>query len=67
MLKHEIGINAGKIWGYIDSKQECNIKHLKKVLKLPERDIFLAIGWLYREGQIGMYEKNKEQIFFLIY
>jgi hypothetical protein len=67
MLKNEIGINAGKIWQHLDSKSNCTLKDLKKTLELSEKDILLAIGWLYREDQIGMYEENKVQMFYLIY
>lgn len=67
MLKNEIGINAGKIWQHLDSKSNCTVKDLKKILELSEKDILLAVGWLYREGQIGMYKENKRQMFFIIY
>jgi len=30
MLKNEIGLNAGKIWQFINSNGECTFKMLKK-------------------------------------
>jgi hypothetical protein len=67
MLKNEIGMNAGIVWQYVDLRGECSIKELKDELKIKEANLYLAIGWLTREGKIGVYEKEKTQLFFLIY
>ncbi|HBX51782.1 MAG TPA: hypothetical protein DEH02_12015 [Bacteroidales bacterium] len=66
-MKDEIGINAGLIWQHINLKGECSLKTLKKELKLNDAKTNLALGWLTREGKIGSFEKEGEQIYFLIF
>lgn len=59
MIKACIGTNAGRIWRHVDStaKKSCSFDELRRELELSERDVFLAIGWLSREGQIVIDEK----------
>lgn len=67
MLKNEIGTNAGRIWQYLEENGESNSKVLKKALKLTDAKLYMAIGWLYREGKVGLFEEGDEQVFFLIF
>lgn len=49
----EIGLNAGKIWTYLNSKKDfVNVLELKFQLKLSNTDLYLALGWLSREDKI---------------
>lgn len=67
MLKNEIGTNAGRVWQYLEENGESNSKVMKKALKLTDANLYMAIGWLYREGKVGLFKKGKEQVFFLIF
>ena len=52
MIKNEIGINAGKIWQFLDTPNgKFSIKELKKLFKMTDYDFFLALGWLAHEGK----------------
>lgn len=51
MLSEKIGTNAGLIYAALESG-ELNVKAVKKTTKLIDKDLFLALGWLAREGKI---------------
>jgi hypothetical protein len=59
MITNEIGINAGRIWNLLNEQGEHSVKDLKKKLKLSERDLNMAIGWLARENNIYQSEKDE--------
>lgn len=60
MIKEKIGINAGLVWKALENG-ELNVKAVKKLTKLSEKDINLAFGWLAREGKLNFTEVDKEQ------
>ena len=55
MLLEKIGQNAGLVWTVLENG-ELNIKTVKKITKLTERDLNMALGWLAREGKIRFHE-----------
>ena len=56
----KIGINAGKVWTVLDEMGRQNVKDVKKVTNLTNKDLYAAIGWLAREGKVAMEEVDKE-------
>jgi predicted transcriptional regulator len=58
MIANEIGLNAGKIWRLLNEQGDHSVKELKKKLKLSDSDIYMALGWLAREGKIFHFEKD---------
>ena len=59
MLSEKIGNNAGLIWSALE-EGELNVKAVKKVTKLAEKDLNLALGWLAREGKVKFNEVDGE-------
>jgi hypothetical protein len=59
MYKEKIGINAGLIWEALVAGEQ-NVKAVKKVTKLAEKDLNLALGWLAREGKLVFNEVDGE-------
>ena len=59
MSLEKIGINAGLVWAALENG-ELNVKAVKKVTKLTEKDLNLALGWLAREGKISFKEEEGE-------
>ena len=59
MMKEQIGYNAGAVWMLL-VKGEVEAKTLKKESKLTEKDMYLSLGWLAREGKIQFREEGKE-------
>jgi len=47
----KIGENAGLVWNALQNGAQ-GIKALKKATKLKNEDLFLALGWLAREGKL---------------
>lgn len=56
----KIGTNAGKIWTLLDEAGNQNVKDLKKSVKLTDKDLYAALGWLAREGKVTLTTKEKE-------
>ena len=55
---NEIGENAGRVWEYLTTHEECTLSSLKKGLKLSSDACCYALGWLAREGRIDMIIKG---------
>jgi hypothetical protein len=59
MWKPIIGENAGIIWRKLNEKREVPLSDLKKTTKLDDMNLFLALGWLAREGKVGFDQNNQ--------
>mgnify|MGYP002524209941 CR=1 FL=1 len=55
----KIGENAGAIWGALQNGA-LGIKALKKATKLKNEELFMALGWLAREGKVILAEGEAE-------
>jgi len=59
MKIEDIGINAGRIWNYLNNKNDfVSILELKFQLDLTNTDLYLALGWLAREDKIVFLAEN---------
>lgn len=50
----EIGQAAGQVWSFLDLHGECSTLQIRSSLKITQTLLFLALGWLAREGKITM-------------
>ena len=66
-LTNELGENAGKIWGLLDSQGQANISSITKSTDMKIKDVYSAIGWLSRENKVKIIRKNKRMIYELNY
>jgi len=57
----KIGENAGAIWGAL-SNGALGFKALKKATKLKNEELYLALGWLAREGKVTFEESEADTI-----
>ena len=57
----KIGENAGLVWGALQNGAQ-GLKALKKATKLKNEDLFLALGWLAREGKLNFEEAEADLI-----
>ena len=55
-MKEKMGANAGLIWSVLDEEGKKTLKELKKAVKLTEKDMYAALGWLAREGKVAFNE-----------
>jgi Winged helix-turn-helix domain (DUF2582) len=65
MYTEKIGISAGLIWNALQDGEQ-NVKVVKKVTKLNEKDLNFALGWLAREGKVKFNEVDGELIVGLV-
>ena len=56
-----IGDAAGKVWQALEGKDALSVPQLKKATGADEKVLWLALGWLAREGKISI-AKNKASI-----
>lgn len=59
-MKEKIGSDAGLIWQILEENGEQNVKDLKKLAKLTDKDMYAAIGWLAREEKLAFKQIEKE-------
>lgn len=61
MFEEKAGALAGKIWEALNEGGELTGKELKKVIKTrSDKDLFLGLGWLLREGKLNVVEGEKD-------
>jgi hypothetical protein len=58
MYKNNIGTNADRIWHLLSDKGALSVQELGKLTSCHESFIYLALGWLSREGEIRFFEKD---------
>lgn len=59
-MVEKIGIDAGKVWTKLDEKGRMNVRDLRNAIKLTERDTFLALGWLAKEGKVTIEKDGRD-------
>ncbi|MEG0948917.1 MAG: winged helix-turn-helix domain-containing protein [Bacteroidales bacterium] len=61
-----IGTNAGLIWAALNETNDQTFKGLKKATKLKEKELYMALGWLAREGKIKFIEEDEDIVIELV-
>jgi hypothetical protein len=51
-MEQNIGKMAGMIWQTLEQKGDCTPKVLQTQLKAKSDQVFMALGWLAREGKV---------------
>lgn len=57
----KIGENAGAVWTALQNGAQ-GLKALKKATKLKNEELYLALGWLAREGKLTFTEAEADTI-----
>jgi hypothetical protein len=53
MMEEKAGVLAGKVWEILNAKGALTEKEIMKEMKTRKvKDLYLAIGWLLREGKL---------------
>ena len=58
---NKIGENAGLVWGALQNGAQ-GVKAIKKATKLKNEELYLALGWLAREGKLNFQEAEADTI-----
>ncbi|MDH6354325.1 hypothetical protein M2132_000653 [Dysgonomonas sp. PH5-45] len=59
-MKSTIGNNAGMVWDFLETKGEQTVRGIKVALKVPEKELHLALGWLARENKVEFGKVGKD-------
>lgn len=63
MLQERAGELAGKIWNALNEKGAMSVKVLKKTAKIRfEKDLYLGLGWLLREGKLNVKTEGADDV-----
>ena len=61
MFEEKTGAFAGKIWEALNEGGKLTGKELKKAAKLrTDKELYLGLGWLLREGKLVIEEVVKD-------
>ena len=51
-MEAEIGHTAGTIWRHLSERGESSLSKLKRETDVSDQVLFMALGWLAREGKL---------------
>jgi len=55
----EIGTTAGKVWSYLTEHGKVSLSALEKGVDEPRSVVYMAIGWLAREGKVEIHREER--------
>jgi len=61
-MKEIIGATAGEVWQYLFTNGDVTFNSLKNSIKKPNQEVYMALGWLSREGKVEIATKGKSDI-----
>lgn len=62
-MNEKIGTMAGAVWTALNENGAMNSKDLKKAAKVKtDKELYLVMGWLLREGKLNVVEEGKDLI-----
>ena len=59
-MLEKMGIDAGRLWSVLNEEGLKSPKELKKLIKMTDKELYAAIGWLAREGKLVFIEKEDD-------
>ena len=59
LMQDEIGLTAGQVWEFLDGRGETSSLQIRSSLKITQTMVFLALGWLEREGKISLLYRDR--------
>lgn len=61
MITSKIGENAGLIWNALQNGA-LTLKAVKKATKLKNEELYMALGWLAREGKLNFSVEESDTV-----
>ena len=59
MYIDDIGTTAGLIWGFLVEHGKVSLSALEKGVDSPRTLVYMAIGWLAREGKVSIQREER--------
>ncbi len=60
MWTQKIGEDAGKVWRILERSGESGLPGLKDQANFSDQELFLALGWLAREGKVRFFKVRNQ-------
>ena len=60
MWTSEIGKDAGKVWQSLSKEGKMDLNAIKKIVNSDDKNLYMALGWLAREGKVKFEQKQKQ-------
>jgi len=54
-----IGETSGKVWQYLRKNGASTLTALEKGIKAPASAVYMALGWLAREGKVAIEQEKR--------
>ena len=55
----DIGATAGKVWSFLTERGKVSLSALEKGVDEPRSVVYMAIGWLAREGKVTIRREER--------
>lgn len=63
---YAIGDTAGHVWQFLRRNGKSSLTAVKQGTRAPEPIVLMAIGWLAREGKVGLHREGRSLQLWLI-
>jgi hypothetical protein len=54
-----IGETSGKVWQYLRKNGTSTLTAIEKGVKAPASAVYMALGWLAREGKVAIEQEKR--------
>lgn len=58
----EIGIVAGEIWHFLESRENATFSELASGISHPKELVLMSVGWLAREGHVIVKQEQEGEL-----
>lgn len=58
-MEDTIGEVAGDVWDFLEDSGETSVSAVTKNVEAPGTKVYMAIGWLAREGKLEFVERKR--------
>ena len=55
----DIGAVAGAVWGFLAERGKVSLSAVEKGVEAPRNVVYMAIGWLAREGKVTIEREER--------
>jgi len=57
-----VGATAGQVWSYLKSNGASSLSAIERGVAAPRTVVYMALGWLAREGKVTFTQENRAVI-----
>ena len=57
---NQVGEVAGQVWNFLHGKDRQPINAVERNVNAPKPVVYMALGWLAREGKLGITQDKRD-------